>query len=214
MRVPLAILTVLLLPGLAASDDAAASAQASDKQAAEAKRAKERPKAPVKVYTDEDLKKARENPSSNVTLIGSPDAPAPSSAGEPAETGRGGGNELGTGESTPQMDRRLDEATWRGMARESWGAVRAAEARIRELEAQIEELLLGDRNPSPPDLLDPSRLQKREAARVEAEKNLAEARNQLATARQGVESLQERARAAAVPQSWVEEPAPEPEPQG
>lgn len=221
MRVPLAILTFLLASGLAAGADDAAT-QAKEKQSAQAKQAKQPRKGPVKVYSDEDLKKARENPSANVTVLGSPDAPPPAvdapagsgvsnelGTGRGDELGTGGGDELGTGSA--EMDRRFDEAAWRSMAREAWGSVRAAEARIRELEARIQDLLLGDRDPNPPDLLDPTRLQKREAARAEAQAQLEGARGELAAAQQGVENLQERARAAAVPQLWVEEPQPEPE---
>jgi hypothetical protein len=211
MRVPLVILTLLAMPGFAAGDDGAATAQDKGKPAAE-KQAKER-KGPVKVYTDEDLKKARETSSGNVTVLGSPDAPPPSAAAEQegSGAGSGAGNELGTTD-TPQSDRGLDEAAWRSMAREAYGSVRGTEAHIRELEARIQDLLLGDRDPNPPDLLDPSRLQKREAARADAMKQLDEARARLAADHKAVEDLQERARTAGVPQSWVEEPQPEPEP--
>ncbi|HET8648275.1 MAG TPA: hypothetical protein VFO85_22450, partial [Vicinamibacteria bacterium] len=67
-----------------------------------------------------------------------------------------------------------------------------------------------DRNPNPPDLLDPQRLQKREAAKAEAQRNLDAEREHLAATRTALEDLQAKARNAGVPSSWVEEPAPQP----
>lgn len=212
MRAPFAILMLFVLPGLAAGDDAAARDK-QEKQAKQdkAKEDKDRPKpGPAKVYTDEDLKKARENPSSHVTVLGSPDAPPPSSTSteaQPSAEARPSAESSGGASDQP-----ADEATWKVLAKERWQALRGAEKRIRELEARIQDLML-DRNPNPSDLLDPNRMQKREAAKAEAQQQLEETRGQLAAAQQELEALQTKARNAGVPQSWIEEPPPEPEQQ-
>jgi hypothetical protein len=98
--------------------------------------------------------------------------------------------------------------SWRTAARQRWSALRSAQQRIKDLEARIQELTL-DRDPNPPDLLDPTRLQKRESAKAEALKELEATRGQVEEAQQRLDDLQARAKGANVPLSWIEEPEPE-----
>lgn len=179
---------------------------------AEKDKQKKPAKPPVKVYTDEDLKNAQ----GNVTILQA--SPEPGKAGgEGAHEGAGTateqegtpaagasvGHEDGTVDRT--SDRSRNEASWREMARERWAALRSAEKQVADLQAEIDELML-DRNPNPPDLLDPSRLQKREARKAKAIEELAVAKQALATAQQGLEDLRRRAAEAGAPVFWLDEP--------
>lgn len=141
---------------------------------------------PVRVYTEDDLKRAKEAGTSAVTVLG----PA-SSESAPTDT------EEGPDETKQRRD------TWHSRAEEARGAVRAAQDRIRKTQARLDSLTL-DTQPNPDDLLDPNRLQKREAERQQAVKDLAAAKEELAAAKKAYEDLEREARGQHVPPGWLE----------
>lgn len=217
MRTALAIVALSLIPAFGSAGDGTAAPAGTQAKQDKSKQDKESPKPPPgKVYTDEDLKKARENPDSHVTVLGSSE-PSPEAEGEAAQAS----DTPAPASDTPAPARDTpapagdtpaaavtDEAGWKGLASQRWTAIRSAEQRIKDLEARLQELML-DTNPNPADLLDPSRLQKREAAKAETREQIEATRTQLADAQRALEQLQEKARSAGVPASWLEEPEPQ-----
>lgn len=141
---------------------------------------------PVRVYTEDDLKRAKEAGTSAVTVLGS--ASSESAPTDPEE---------GPDETKQRRD------TWRSRAEAARGAVLAAEERIRETQARIDALTL-DAQPNPDDILDPNRVQKREAERQKALKDLATAKEELAAAKKAYEDLEREARGQHVPPGWLE----------
>ena len=83
-------------------------------------------------------------------------------------------------------------------------AIKNVEKEIARLEAHLEDLNL-DRQPNPVDVLDPNRLQNREAQKAETRTAIEAARAQLVAARQALEDLEAEARKAGVPYGWLEE---------
>jgi hypothetical protein len=170
-----------------------------------------------KVYTDEDLKNAK----GNVTVLkASPDPNAPADPNPQAEAGHapsgtsveggeagegrtGSGSESGS--TTSAGDENRDEESWRTLARSRWDTLRDAEQRVTQLQTEIDEITL-DRTPNPPDLLDPARMQKREARKAELVEQLEAARGNLTMAQEALDELRRRANLAHVPVSWLDEP--------
>lgn len=170
---------------------AALSAQSLGEAASQEQRRREskKPK-PARVYTDEDLKRAREAGTAAVTVLG---AATGGQASAPAEERSGGESESEGGE----------RAAWRSRAAEQREEIRNLEERIRQLQARIDALAL-DTDPNPSDLFDPNRLEKREAEKQKALEELARAKENLATAKKGLEDLEEEARLKRIPQGWLE----------
>lgn len=164
------------------------SAQSLAELAAKEKERRKHLSGTNKVYTNDDLERI--------------------SAGEahPAATPAPRGSRSGADDASSESDaRKRQEAFWRADLGRARGKVRAAEARVADLEARIADLS-EDRRPSPPDLLDPSRLQKREAEKRKAIGQLEEAREALADARKALDALLEEARRKGVPPGWLREP--------
>jgi hypothetical protein len=176
----------------------------------------EKDKKKGKVYTDEDLKNAK----GNVTVLkASPDPNAPAGQGAPGEAGHGGSAGAGegeagevrtgsgdeTGSTTSSGDANRNEESWRSLARQRWETLRDAEANITKIQAEIDDLTL-DRNPNPPDLLDPDRLQKREARKAQLMEQLEAGRRNLVMAQEALDELRRRGNLAHVPASWLDEP--------
>jgi cell division protein FtsN len=160
----------------------------------EKKKKSGKPPATVKVYTEEDLKKARESESGAVTVLpenGNVDA-APAASSED--------DEVVSGEGRPAGGRRRTEAYWRGRATRLRDAVAEADQRIKELETRIAGLR-NDMNPT--NLQDPNRLQTRDRELREAMGSLDAARREAETARKALDGLEEEARRAGAPPGWV-----------
>jgi hypothetical protein len=205
---------------LAALPVVALAFNSPDGVSAQAEKDKDKKKG-TKVYTDEDLKNAK----GNVTVLkASPDpkaTPDPNAAagqgaqGEAGHESAGSAGEGGgegrtgsgaeTGSTTSSGDANRDESSWRDLARQRWQTLRDAEASIARIQSEIDDLVL-DRNPNPPDLLDPDRLQKREARKVQLMEQLEAARQNLVMAQEALDELRRRANLAHVPPSWLDEP--------
>jgi hypothetical protein len=191
----------------------------ADGQPAPADKDKKKGKPESKVYTDEDLKNAK----GNVTVLkASPDpkaTPDPNAAaGAPSDEGHGGGTAGSetsgegrtgsgseTGSTTSSGDANRDEESWRALARQRWDTLREAERQVAGIQTEIDDLVL-DRNPNPPDLLDPDRLQKREARKAQLQEHLEAARQNLVMAQEALDELRRRGNLARVPPSWLDEP--------
>jgi hypothetical protein len=158
-------------------------AQAAGQSLAEiaAKEKQRRKGAAAKTYTNSDLEKK-----------GGPPKPT-AEAAKPTEP-----------EPTPTSSRASEEITWRARASSLREAVLSAERRIPELQAELEALNL-DMQPNPSDAFDPSRLQKREAAKTALRQRIEEAEKALERARQAVLDLEEEARRQSVPPGWLRE---------
>jgi hypothetical protein len=210
MRVVLAMLSaVLVLP---------APARAAGGQAATAAKTDKKDKAkPAKVYTDEDLKNAGKDAKGSkgtVTFLSEPQGQDSSGSDHGSSEGGHRAADEGavvteTSESHTAASESGDsgsagEAGWRTRAHEAREAIKNVEKEIARLEAQLEELNL-DRQPNPADVLDPNRLQNREAQKAETRTQLEAARAQLVVARQALEDLEAEARKAGVPYGWLEE---------
>jgi hypothetical protein len=182
---------------------------------------KDKPAKPPKVYTDEDLKNAgkegKDGKGGAVTFLSEPQAQADSgSAHGSSEGGHGGSSETRTAPDTDSGGQAASEGGtlseggsaselgWRARAREVRESIKNSEKEIARLEAELEDLNL-DRQPNPADVLDPMRLQNREARKAEARTQLEAARAQLVVARQALEDLEAEARKAGVPYGWLEE---------
>ena len=214
MRLTLTLLSLVLFAPAAVRADGPRPSP-SPSPAAQAKKEKDKkakPAEPAKVFTNEDLKSAGSGQGSVTFLPERPDAGA-----EPVES-RNAGSESGvstgsSGDSSESGESRnaasetgtpTDEQSWRTKASEQRELIKNAEHEIRRLEDQLRDLEL-DRDPNPPDLLDPQRLQKREALKAETRTQLETTRAQLETARQAFENLEREARLAGVPPAWLEE---------
>jgi len=160
----------------------------------EKKKKSGKPPATAKVYTDEDLKKARESESGAVTVLpenGNLEAAAAASSDD---------DEVASGEGRPAGGRKRNEAYWRTRATQFREAAQEADNKVKELEARIAAL----RNDmSPTNVQDPNRLQSRDRELREAMDSLDATRRAAETARKALADLEEEARRAGVPPGWV-----------
>jgi hypothetical protein len=196
MRMNLVAFVVLLLgvPVLAQAQSLGEVAKREQEKQEKKKKKSGKPPATVKVYTDDDLKKARESESGAVTVL--PEngnleaAPAASSADD----------EVVSGEGRPVGGRKRNEEYWRNRTTQLREAAQEADNKVKELEARIAEL----RNDmSPTNVQDPNRLQSRDRELREAMDSLDATRSAAETARKALADLEEEARRAGVPPGWV-----------
>ncbi|HEY2940869.1 MAG TPA: hypothetical protein VGN09_00410 [Vicinamibacteria bacterium] len=196
MRVKVVAILALLvgLPLLAQSQSLGEVAK-REQEKQEKKKKSGKPPTTVKVYTEEDLKKARESESGALTVL--PEngnfeaAPATSSDDDEVVTGEGGRIPGG---------RKRNEAYWRGRTTQLREAAAEADSKVKELEARIAAL----RNDmSPTNVQDPNRLQSRDRELREAMDSLDATRTAAETARKALADLEEEARRAGVPPGWV-----------
>jgi hypothetical protein len=152
---------------------------------------------PARVYTDEDLKRARESGGSAVTVLGPPPGEA-STEGTSASSAPQGKTEL---EQQEEAGAKREE--WRSRAQTARAGVSGTEERIARLLARI-EVLTNDLDPNPDDIMDPNRLGKREVERQQALKDLAQAQDELVAAKKALEDLETAARRNNIPRVWLE----------
>jgi len=195
MRLTLVSIVVLLIgaPVVARAQSLGEVAKREEEKQ-EKKKKSGKPPAKVKVYTDEDLKKARESESGALTVLpenGNLEAAAASSSADDGEVASGEGRSAG---------RQGKEAYWRGRAARLRQAVEEADAKVRDLEARITSL----RNDmSPTNTQDPNRLQTRDRELREAMDSLDVARREADTARKALADLDDEARRAGALPGWV-----------
>jgi predicted nucleic acid-binding Zn-ribbon protein len=149
----------------------------------------------VKVYTEEDLKKARESTAGNLTIL--PDTGAAASAAASSEEAAALARETmrGGDASLP-----ADESGWRARTADRRNAVRVAESKVQTLEAQI----AGLRNDMTiTNTQDPNRLQTQGRELADAQANLESAKRELDAARQALAGLEDEARRAGAMPGWV-----------
>jgi hypothetical protein len=196
------------------------SAPAQDLGAAAEKEKARRKKAAgsATVYTNEDLEKGKPSPSPSPspTTTTSASAPAgshgrtrgrarsgvhppPSAAGATRAESESESEESG-GPSAPSSGG--DETYWRGRSQGLRSTVADTEKQIAALEARIQQLQL-DRDPASADLMDPNRLQKRDAERMKAIDELDRAKASLAAARKDLSDFEEEARRKGIPPGWI-----------
>ena len=175
--------------GLAAAAAVARAQSLGEVAAREQEKKSKKPPTGARVYTDEDLKKARESGSGAVTVL-------------PAVAGVGtASREDVDGAGATARDK---EKYWRGKAAERREAVRKADARVQELETRISALRV-DITPGV-NVQDPNRLQTLDRALREAQDALDAARREAASARQALADLEDEARRAGALPGWVREP--------
>jgi hypothetical protein len=211
MRFTVTLLSLLLFAPAAARADGPRPSP-SPSPAAKKDKDKAKPAEPAKVFTNEDLKTAGAG-SGSVTFLperpeGASAEPAPAqNAGSESGVATESGSAAESGESRNAASESgvpNDEQSWRARAKEQREGIKSAENEIKRLEDQLRDLEL-DRDPNPQDLLDPQRLQKREALKAETRTQLEATRAQLEAARQAFEALEREARLAGVPPAWLEE---------
>jgi hypothetical protein len=189
---PISVALVLLV----AVPVAAGAQSLGDVAKREEEKKKKTAKPPAKVYTEEDLKKARESGSGTVNVlpeIGSSSSPAASERPSAGEGGPARGEN--SGDAGPR-----DEKYWRAEAARRREAVKVADSKVPMLEAQVAELRS---DMSPTNTQDPNRLQNQDRQLRQALDNLEAARRALDAARQSLADLEEEARRAGVPPGWV-----------
>jgi hypothetical protein len=165
-----------------------------EKQEKKKKEKSGKPPATVKVYTDEDLKKARESEAGAVTVLpenGNLEGGAASS---------GDDDEVVSGEGRPVGGRRRTETYWRDRAARARSAVEEADAKVKDLEGRI-AALRNDMNPV--NTQDPNRLQSRDRELREAIDALDAARLSADAARKALADLEEEARRAGAMPGWL-----------
>jgi hypothetical protein len=153
-----------------------------------------KPPAPVKTYTDEDLKKARESESGAVTVLpenGNLEAGSASSGDDEAVSGE---------EGRPAGGRKRTETYWRERATRARSAVEEADAKVKDLEGRI-AALRNDMNPV--NTQDPNRLQSRDRELQQAIDALDGARLSADAARKALADLEEEARRAGALPGWL-----------
>jgi hypothetical protein len=163
------------------------------KREEEKKKKSGKPPATAKVYTDEDLKKAREAGTSNVNFLPENEniASSPSSSSSSSSAGdRSGGGEGGE----------RGESYWRSVAKQRREAVQESEQEVKQLESRI-AALRNDMSPS--NLQDPNRLQTQGRDLQKAQEDLEAARHELEQARQSLANLEDEARRAGAMPGWV-----------
>jgi chromosome segregation ATPase len=155
-----------------------------------ARREKERRKAlqkeagaPAATFTDEDLAVEREG-----AAVSRP-------AGDKASPARGSGSPAGAADA--------ERKSWFDRAETLRKAIAALAARVPELEQRI-KVLRNDVEPNPADLLDPNRLQKREAEIGRLLQEIEAARADLARQEQALADLEDEARKKSIPPGWLE----------
>jgi DNA repair exonuclease SbcCD ATPase subunit len=161
------------------------------KREEEKKKKSGKPPAPAKVYTDEDLKKARETGTSNVNFLPENENVTSSATSSSDQSGvrEAGGGEGGGG-----------ERYWRSLAKRRRNAVEEAEQEVKQLESRIAAL----RNDmSPTNVQDPNRLQTQGRDLQKAQEDLEAARGNLEEARQSLANLEDEARRAGAMPGWV-----------
>jgi DNA repair exonuclease SbcCD ATPase subunit len=161
----------------------------------EKKKKSGKPPAKVKVYTDEDLKKARESETGALTVL--PENPNLEAASSASSTDD---DEVVSGEGRPAGGRRRTEAYWRGRATRLREAVDEADGKVRDLESRI-SAIRNDMNPV--NTQDPNRLQSRDRELREAMDSLDAARREAETARKALADLEEEARRAGAMPGWL-----------
>ena len=180
------LVIIALLLGPVGSLEAQAQGSGREKE-----KAKPAPKKSTPSYTDEDLKRAREDGRGNVVFLPSPPAHA-------TDSGSAAGTEDDGKESLEDQ-----RASWRERADERRDALKAAEAGIKALEERIAELT-NDMSANPGDLFDPSRLQKREAEKHKRLAELEKAKADLEAARKARDAFEEEARSKGIPPGWLQ----------
>jgi chromosome segregation ATPase len=162
------------------------------KREEEKKKKSGKPPATAKVYTDEDLKKARKSGTSAVNFLPENEntSSSSSSSSSGADQERSGGDEGGGG----------GEKYWRNIAKQRREAVQEAEQEVKTLESRIAAL----RNDmSPTNVQDPTRLQTQGRDLQKAQEDLEAARHELEQARQSLANLEDEARRAGAMPGWV-----------
>jgi hypothetical protein len=175
--------------GQAAADSKKQKEKDKEKEKEKAAAAKP-PRKPGPSYTDEDLKRARESGRGNVVFLPSPPADAAGSSGDENEPTIG-----------QQMARERD--AWREQADGYRQAIAAAEERVRTIENRLGELR-SDVAANPGDLMDPSRLQKRDAERERLLKEIEVAKAEVVAARKALDDFVEEARKKGIPPSRLQ----------
>jgi hypothetical protein len=178
-----------------------------------AQREKERrkaAKAAAKTFTNDDLAKPSPSPTPSADPAGA-QGKAPRRFYQPSAPVPGGGSSNGGAEveraqrteggEPPAGDG--GEAYWRARAQALHETQQKTQQSIDALEARIAQLQL-DRDPNPPDQLDPNRLQKRDAERLKAIEDLEKARTSLAGTQQALTDLADQARRKGAPAAWVQ----------
>jgi hypothetical protein len=152
-------------------------------------------KPPAKVYTEEDLKKARESEAGAVTVLpenGNVESGSASSSSDD--------DEAVSGEGRPAGGKRRTETYWRGRATRARDAVNEADAKVKDLEARV-TAIRNDLNPV--NTQDPNRLQTRDRELREAIDALEAARQGADAARKALSDLEEEARRAGALPGWL-----------
>jgi hypothetical protein len=167
-----------------------------------ARRARLKEKGPVRTYTDDDLETQKRQGTPTKAAAPS-NTGGESTASEPAsqeESGRKRSNDEPESGRTRASETGSSESSndWQERARAIRDEISGAQKEIAALEARIADLQL-DANPNSPDLLDPNRLQKREAEKAQAISDLAKAKAALAKAEADQQKLEEDARRSGVP---------------
>ena len=197
MRLILLSILVLLVAAPAVSRAQSLGEVAKREEEKQEKKKKSgKPPAKVKVYTEEDLKKARESESGALTVL--PENGNLEAGGAAASSSDD--DEVVSGEGRPAGGRRRTEAYWRGRATRAREAVDEADGKVRDLEARI-AALRNDMNPV--NTQDPNRLQTRDRELQEAMDGLDAARRAADAARKALADLEEEARRAGAMPGWV-----------
>jgi chromosome segregation ATPase len=137
-----------------------------------------------RVYTNEDLEKARSKPASVVTVPGAQAAP------------------VGDLESSSSDGMGAEERGWRDRAAAARKRIKDAEKRISDAEARFNAAL---NDLAPNNVLDPNRMQNLEAERARAKTDLEAGKVELEEAKKALAKLDEEARRANVPAGWLRE---------
>lgn len=177
----LALVATLVAPAAMAQEPSLAEAARREKERRKAQ--KKEGTAPV-TFTDEDLKGEREGGGT----VSSP-AAAGARATKPAPAPAGGGE--------------AEARAWFNRAEALRKSIAAQEERIPGHEQRIAELR-NDTAPNQADLLDPNRLQKREAEIHRLLGEIEAARAELVRLKQALSDLEDEARAKAIPPGWLE----------
>ena len=195
MRLTLLSILVLLVAAPAVSRAQSLGEVAKREEEKQEKKKKSgKPPAKVKVYTDEDLKKARESESGALTVL-------PENGNlEPGTVSSSDDDEVVSGEGRPVGGRRRTETYWRDRATRLRDAVTEADGKVKDLEARI-AALRNDLNPV--NTQDPNRLQTRDRELQEATDGLDAARRAADAARKALADLEEEARRAGAMPGWV-----------
>ena len=191
----LSIVVLLLAVPVAARAQSLGEVAKREEEKQEKKKKSGKPPAKVKVYTDEDLKKARESESGALTVL-----PENGNLESGAAASSSDDDEVVSGEGRPAGGRRRTEAYWRGRATRAREAVDEADGKVRDLEARI-AALRNDMNPV--NTQDPNRLQTRDRELQEATDGLDAARRAADAARKAQADLEEEARRAGALPGWV-----------